>query len=178
MFPQWNWKVAANLIRQLWQLTIIAAGMESRRQGGVRPPVERWGAICRGSRQGRSWERKRRGTEKEGTLLILLEDLEGQASMTGRQEVQEGCVTVLMNPIGGQRTLVSAQTLANHPALHPWVKAILKKHLSWKKTKKKKAWDRRFLKPFQANVIYGYVNRINLSWFFQDTNKEKKNSSD
>lgn len=80
-------------------LTSVAAGMESRRQGGVRPPVQRRGAIWRGSREGRSGERQRWRAEEEGTLLVLLEDLEGQAGMTGRQEVQEGCVAVLTDPV-------------------------------------------------------------------------------
>ena len=64
-------------------LTSVAVGMEPRRQGGVRPPVQRRGAISRGSREVRSGERQRRRAEEEGALLVLLEDLEGQASMTG-----------------------------------------------------------------------------------------------
>lgn len=46
-----------------------------------------------------------------------------------------------MNSIGGQRALVGAQTLANHPALHPRVKAILKKHLEVVENQRKNLLD-------------------------------------
>lgn len=112
-------------------LTSIAASMESGRQGAVRPPVQRWGAICRGSSEGGGRCKQRWRTDKKGTLLVLLENLPSQASMAGWKQVEEGSVAILMNSIWGEGALVSTQALADHPALHPRVKAILQKHLTW-----------------------------------------------
>lgn len=145
--------------RNVSSLTGTAAGVESGRQGGVRPLVQRWGAICSGCRCGESRWCQRWRTEEQSTLLVLLEHLRSQASMTGGQEVQEGRVTVLMNPVWGQRALVGAQTLSNHPALHPWVKAVLKKHLQAADNQQNKGhinfkWKDFVFFPFQASFSY------------------------
>lgn len=104
--------------------------MEPGRQGAVRPPIQRCRPVGRGSSEWGSRCTHRRGTEKKGTLLVLLENLLSQACMAGWKQVQEGSVTILMDSIGGEGALVRAQTLADHPALHPRVKAVLQKHLA------------------------------------------------
>lgn len=145
-------------------LTSTAAGVESGRQSGVRPLVQWWGAVRSGCRCGESWGCQRWRTEEQGALLVLLEHLRSQASMTGGQEVQEGRVTVLMNSVWGQRALVGAQTLANHPALHPRVKAVLKKHLQAADNQQKKGhinfkWKILFFYPFRQVflIIQAYL---------------------
>ena len=53
----------------------------------------------------------------------------GKAGVAGRQEVEEGRVAVPSNTVRGQGALVRTQTLADNPALHPWVETILEEHL-------------------------------------------------
>lgn len=57
--------------------------MEPGGEGAVRPPVQRRGAIRGGSSEGGGGCEQRRGTEKEGALLVLLENLLGQARVAG-----------------------------------------------------------------------------------------------
>lgn len=127
-------------------LTSIAASMEPGRQGAVRPPIQRCRPIGRGSSEWGSRCKQRWGTEKKGTLLVFLENLLSQVCMAGWKQVQEGGVTILMNSIGGEGALVHAQTLADHPALHPRVKAILQKHLAWGRSNT--GWYSSSLVPF------------------------------
>lgn len=61
--------------------------------------------------------------------MVLLQVLDSQASVSGRQEIQKGRVAVLMNAVRGEGSLVGAQALPDDPALHSRVKAILEEHL-------------------------------------------------
>lgn len=99
-----------------------AAVAQSGGQGAVTPPVLGCGAVA--------WGLKRRGSGgEEGSFLVLLEQLPCETGVAGREEVQEGRVSIPTHPVGRERALVCTQTLANHPALHPRMEAILQEYL-------------------------------------------------
>lgn len=87
-------------------------------QRAVAPPVLGGGAVAWGEQRG-----------QDGALQVLLEQLARDAGLPGGDEVHVGRVAVLLHAVGGQRPGLGAQALADHPALHPGVEAVLHKHL-------------------------------------------------
>lgn len=61
--------------------------------------------------------------------LVLLEALRAQLGRTGREQVQEGRVSVPADAVGEHGALVPAQALPDDPALHPRVEPVLPEHL-------------------------------------------------
>ncbi len=99
------------------KLTLVVL-WEPRGQRAVTPPVLGGGPVA-------GWER----WGEEGALEVLLEQLAGDAGLSGGDQVQVRCVAVFLHPIGGKRPRLGAQALTDHPALHARMETVLQKHL-------------------------------------------------
>lgn len=96
----------------------LAAVVKPWGQSAVTPPFLGGGTVAR-------WD----GRGQESTFQVLLEQLAGDTGLSSRDQVQVRRVAILLHPIGGQRPRLSAQTLADHPALHARMETILEKNL-------------------------------------------------
>lgn len=96
----------------------LATEVQPWGQSVVASPFLGGGAVAR-------WD----GRSQQGAFQVLLEQLAGDAGLSGRDQVQVRRIAVLLHPVGGQRPRLGAQTLTDHPALDSRMETVFEENL-------------------------------------------------